>query len=161
MSNILASSHIRHWKYQQWTQPVFTSDTTWGFLNASSVNSSYYAWRALDGVKPLGENYGNTWETGNSTTGWWRWVFARPLRIKGFTICGRAHPDTASTSYGFVIKDADGNGYEDASSFNAELNSEEINILAILMLNGWLQRQITSIENIRMKYSGTDFKMTS
>ena len=25
----------------------------------------------------------------------------------------------------------------------------------------WLQRQITSIENIRMKYSGADFKMTS
>lgn len=105
MSNILARGHIRYWKYQHWTQPVFTSDTTWGFLNASSVNSSYYAWRALDGVKPLGENYGNTWETGNSTTGWWRWVFARPLRIKGFTIYGRAQPDTASTSYGFVIKD--------------------------------------------------------
>ena len=49
----------------------------------------------------------------------------------------------------------------DRSSFATELTSEEINILAILMMNGWLQRQITSIENIRMKYSGTDFKMTS
>ena len=29
------------------------------------------------------------------------------------------------------------------------------------MMNNWLQRQITTIENIRMKYSGTDFKMTS
>ena len=29
------------------------------------------------------------------------------------------------------------------------------------MLGCWLQRQVTSIENIRMKYSGTDFKMTS
>ena len=29
------------------------------------------------------------------------------------------------------------------------------------MMEGWLQRQITSIENTRMKYSGTDFKMTS
>ena len=29
------------------------------------------------------------------------------------------------------------------------------------MMNGWLQRQVTTIENIRMKYSGTDFKMTS
>ena len=29
------------------------------------------------------------------------------------------------------------------------------------MMNSWLQRQITTIENIRMKYSGTDFKMTS
>ena len=36
-----------------------------------------------------------------------------------------------------------------------------MNILAILMMIGWLQRQVTSIENIRMKYSGADFKMTS
>ena len=47
------------------------------------------------------------------------------------------------------------------SYFGEELTSEEINILAILMMNGWLQRQVTSIEHIRMKYSGTDFKMTS
>jgi hypothetical protein len=49
----------------------------------------------------------------------------------------------------------------DRSYFSADLTTEEINILAILMMNGWLQRQITSIENIRMKYSGADFKMTS
>lgn len=49
----------------------------------------------------------------------------------------------------------------DRSCFNVELTSEEINILAILMMNSWLQRQVTSIENIRMKYSGSDFKMTS
>ena len=49
----------------------------------------------------------------------------------------------------------------DRSRFNAELTSEEINILAILMKQGWVQRQVTSIENTRMKYSGTDFKMTS
>ena len=42
-----------------------------------------------------------------------------------------------------------------------ELTSEEINILAIIMKQGWLQRQVTSIENTRMKYSGPDFKMTS
>ncbi len=47
------------------------------------------------------------------------------------------------------------------SSFVAELTSEEINILAILMMSAWVQRQVTSIENIRMKYSGSDFKMTS
>ena len=49
----------------------------------------------------------------------------------------------------------------EASSFNTDLTSEEINILAILMMCAWLQRQVTSIENIRMKYSGSDFKMTS
>lgn len=47
------------------------------------------------------------------------------------------------------------------SEFAAELTSEEINILAILMMCAWVQRQVTSIENTRMKYSGADFKMTS
>lgn len=51
--------------------------------------------------------------------------------------------------------------FVDKSCFEAQLTSEEIEILAILMMNGWLQRQITSIENTRMKYSGSDFKMTS
>ena len=47
------------------------------------------------------------------------------------------------------------------SSFAADLSGEEINILAILMMTAWVQRQVTSIENTRMKYSGADFKMTS
>ena len=46
-------------------------------------------------------------------------------------------------------------------SYNTHLTSEEINILALLMYNTWLQRQVASIENTRMKYSGSDFKMTS
>ena len=49
----------------------------------------------------------------------------------------------------------------DKSRFNVELTSEEINILALLMKQAWVQRQVTSIENTRMKYSGADFKMTS
>lgn len=47
------------------------------------------------------------------------------------------------------------------SYFGEELTSEEINIITLIMMNSWLQRQITSIENTRMKYSGSDFKMTS
>ena len=47
------------------------------------------------------------------------------------------------------------------SHFAATLSAEEINILALLMKQGWVQRQVTSIENTRMKYSGSDFKMTS
>ena len=47
------------------------------------------------------------------------------------------------------------------TSYNVQLSSEEINILALLMYNVWLQRQLASIENIRMKYSGSDFEMTS
>lgn len=49
----------------------------------------------------------------------------------------------------------------DKSHFNIELTQEEINILALLMKQGWVQRQVSSIENTRMKYSGSDFKMTS
>ena len=60
----------------------------------------------------------------------------------------------------YTIVDAE-NALEEESSFAADLSSEEINILAILMMVGWTQRQITSIENTRMKYSSSDFKFTS
>ena len=49
----------------------------------------------------------------------------------------------------------------DRSSFSVDLTNEEINILSLLMKQAWVQRQVTSIENTRMKYSGSDFKMTS
>lgn len=49
----------------------------------------------------------------------------------------------------------------DAETFNCYLTSEEINIFALLMYNTWLQRQVASVEQTRMKYSGSDFKMTS
>ena len=45
--------------------------------------------------------------------------------------------------------------------YNVELTDEEINILALLMKTAWLERQINSVEVTRMKYSGSDFKMTS
>ena len=45
--------------------------------------------------------------------------------------------------------------------YNIDLTREEINILALLMKTAWLERQINSVENTRMKYSGSDFKMTS
>ena len=56
---------------------------------------------------------------------------------------------------------SDDNLLVDNSCFNFTLTSEEINIIAILMVINWVQRQVTSIENTRMKYSGSDFKMTS
>ena len=46
-------------------------------------------------------------------------------------------------------------------SYNCHLTGEEINILAVLMMIEWVHRQTVSIENIRQKYSGSDFKMTS
>ena len=41
------------------------------------------------------------------------------------------------------------------------LTSEQINILATYMVVEWLGQQLASIENVRMKYSGADFKFTS
>ena len=49
----------------------------------------------------------------------------------------------------------------DAGVYNVDLTKEEINIFAILMKQAWLDRQINSVENTRMKYSGSDFKFTS
>ena len=47
------------------------------------------------------------------------------------------------------------------STFNMELTVEEINILAHLMREEWLDRQMNSIELTRQKYYGSDFKLTS
>lgn len=45
--------------------------------------------------------------------------------------------------------------------FNCELTQEEINIIATYMVVDWLGQQLASVENTRMKYSGSDFKFTS
>ena len=50
---------------------------------------------------------------------------------------------------------------ENTSYFNADINDEEINILALIMVEAWVERQLASVEVTRMKYSGTDFKFTS
>lgn len=47
------------------------------------------------------------------------------------------------------------------SEFNVALSSEEINIISIYMVVEWIGIQLANIENIRMKYSGSDFKFTS
>lgn len=46
-------------------------------------------------------------------------------------------------------------------SFDGDLTLEETNILAMGMNQIWMQRQITSIESTRQKFSGADFKLTS
>ena len=87
--------------------------------------------------------------------------FEFPRKSLEYTILERAIDKNSVNIQGFYIENENEEGYEDASYFTSTLSSEEINILAILMMNSWLQRQITTVENIRMKYSGTDFKMTS
>ena len=57
----------------------------------------------------------------------------------------------------FDITDID----KEEKCFNTILTSEEINILSTYMIVEWLGQQLASVENIRMKYSGSDFKFTS
>ena len=45
--------------------------------------------------------------------------------------------------------------------FINKLTYEEINIIATYMIVEWIGQQLASIENVRMKYSGSDFKFTS
>lgn len=47
------------------------------------------------------------------------------------------------------------------SYFRMVLTAEEINILALLMEQEWIRRQLATVELIRMKYSSADFKLTS
>lgn len=49
----------------------------------------------------------------------------------------------------------------EGGSFTNILTAEEINILATYMVVEWLGQQLASVENTRMKYSGSDFKFTS
>ena len=83
------------------------------------------------------------------------------FNLYDYTIQTKRIPAEEEVIDGFVIQQEDNEVIIDNSCFNAKLTSEEINIITILMMDIWLQRQITSIENIRMKYSGPDFKMTS
>ena len=45
--------------------------------------------------------------------------------------------------------------------FNVSLSAEETNIIATYMIVEWIGQQLASVENTRMKYSGSDFKFTS
>ena len=49
----------------------------------------------------------------------------------------------------------------DAQYFMIDLTTEEQNIIATYMIVEWLGYQLASVENVRMKYSGSDFKFTS
>ena len=64
--------------------------------------------------------------------------FEFPRKSLEYNILERSIDKDSVNIQGFFIENADGEGYEDASSFTATLSSEEINILAILMMNSWL-----------------------
>ena len=62
----------------------------------------------------------------------------------------------------FEFPRVDINDYDLAAGcFNVDLSLDEINIISTYMVKEWLGQQLASVENTRMKYSGSDFKFTS
>lgn len=59
-----------------------------------------------------------------------------------------------------LLEDQNGN-VKTESYFTHQLTHEEENILATYMVVAWLGQQLASVELVRMKYSGSDFKFTS
>lgn len=49
----------------------------------------------------------------------------------------------------------------DLEAYNCILTQEEVKIIATYMIVEWIGQQLASIELIREKYSGSDFKFTS
>ena len=62
----------------------------------------------------------------------------------------------AESNYQPVVAIIYGGGF-----FNNTLTYQEINIIASYMIVEWLSQQLASVQNTRMKYSGSDFKFTS
>lgn len=83
--------------------------------------------------------------------------------LYNYTLQQNSYPLGQEPQEGFIVnKDLENKiSIVDTSTYNVNLTPEEINIIAILMKNIWIERQLNSIENTRMKYSGSDFKMTS
>ena len=50
---------------------------------------------------------------------------------------------------------------DEMGGYEIKLSLEEINIITTYMVSEWLGQQLASVENTRMKYSGSDFKFTS
>ena len=50
---------------------------------------------------------------------------------------------------------------DEMGGYDIQLSKEEVNIIATYMVVEWLGQQLASVENTRMKYSGSDFKFTS
>lgn len=57
-------------------------------------------------------------------------------------------------------EDEDGNPITEWAFVN-KLTNEQVNIIATYMIVEWIGQQLASVENVRMKYSGSDFKFTS
>ena len=119
------SGEVNAWEDQivdiPWEQPIFTSNTTWGTVTASSENNPAY--KALDGNLGNSSDYSNTWEVSGDSTGWWNWKFAETLCVSKIRVYGRAYQaGSYYTSTVLVKTAADGDVLFDTTNIPDEKN---------------------------------------
>jgi len=79
-----------------WTQPVLTSNTSYGTVSANAYYSSSYPWRAADGTIPVYAQENLCWKIHNSEgqyPGWWKWEFPFTLFISQLKFYGSVDYD--------------------------------------------------------------------
>lgn len=85
-----------YYKYTttSWTQPILTSNSTYTALGtiytsaSAEFNSTYEAWRAMDG----GSDYSTYFDwalPGDKTSGWWKIIFPYQLKISNILFAPR------------------------------------------------------------------------
>lgn len=89
---------LKYYKYESWTQPALSSNTTTVtegniVVSASSNYSGEDPWRALDG-----NNSGTSFAFNSVPTGWWQVKFPYKLRITGLTFCQRENAGSYRTN---------------------------------------------------------------
>lgn len=97
-----------YYKYVDWTQPVFTSNTTWGEVSATSYAANEEPWMALDGNTDGGSGY--QFALNNTTTGDWFWKFPKKLKVSSIKVYRRSSYTTygGATAYTVYGLNADG-----------------------------------------------------
>lgn len=104
-----ANRETKYYKYQyaDWTQPTFTSETTWGYVWADNYYSSQYPWHVLDG-KTSGGNEADFAASSSAEVNWY-WDFKEKLKISSIKIWNRNNAGSygGSETYTIYGKNAD------------------------------------------------------
>lgn len=93
----------KYYKYQyaDWTQPAFTSETTWGKVWADNNYSGQYPWHALDG-NTSGGNEADFASSSSSEVNWY-WNFKSQLKISKIKIWNRNNAGSYGGSETYTI----------------------------------------------------------
>ena len=85
--------------YKDWTQPVLTSNNSYGVITGNSYysESDRNFFRISDGKIPTANDGADNWGTSNSSVGWWLWKLPVKLKITGIKIYNRSH--TSAVDY--------------------------------------------------------------